>query len=343
MPAAPLPVCFLCVCVPASSHCAPAVHAWQRRLPVSRPLPPLPLRLSLHLSSRPVSLLPTPPIPLPPLTTRTHATGRQTITRARTRRTHKAIASPLLRSLPLSHLPPPPVPLPSSSAVLRHLIPPLPPLLLLFVTMPAFNLASLRSCPLGAVAYNVLLLVYIILQFIAFFFVLVATPIDMFRRKNVLPGGSFDCFTLWGYKRDCSSLHYLFTINKEFSQCPALLDGFRAAQAFAIISILVYGGAFVASFAILYGYSFIRWVCLALNIVGIATLCVVWAAMVVAYKSDDPKCSSLRDIGPRFGAGFVLFVIAWILDIINTVILLLPCTVTDSDEDKHTKRPAAEE
>ncbi|CBZ25971.1 amastin-like surface protein-like protein [Leishmania mexicana MHOM/GT/2001/U1103] len=209
--------------------------------------------------------------------------------------------------------------------------------------MPAFNLASLRSCLLGAVADNVLLLVYIILQFIAFFFVLVATPIDMFRRKDVLPDGTFTCYTLWGFKSDCYFLHYLFTINEEFSQCPALLHRFRAAQAFAIISILVYGGAFVASFAILYGYSFIRWVCLALNIVGIVTLCVVWAAMAVTYNSnDDSQCLRFKNL-LTYGAGFVLFVIAWILDIINTVILLLPCTVTDSDEDKHTKRPAAEE
>ncbi|CBZ41015.1 uncharacterized protein [Leishmania mexicana MHOM/GT/2001/U1103] len=206
--------------------------------------------------------------------------------------------------------------------------------------MPAFNLASLRSCLLGAVADNVLLLVYIILQFIAFFFVLVATPIEIFRLEG--PPGNTVCITLWGRKVPCTSLGYTFFHERIWIDCRNRLYRFRAAQAFAIISILVYGGAFFASFAILYGYSFIRWVCLALNIVGIATLCVVWAAMAVTYNKREGICITIKDEG-TYGAGFVLFVIAWILDIINTVILLLPCTVTDSDEDKHTKRPAAEE
>ncbi|CBZ41002.1 uncharacterized protein [Leishmania mexicana MHOM/GT/2001/U1103] len=125
-------------------------------------------------------------------------------------------------------------------------------------------------------------------------------------------------------------------------RCGNRLNRIRAAQGCAIISILVYGGAFFASFGILYGYSFIRWVCLALNVVGMIFLCVVWAAVAVTYNKQERFCRPIKDDG-TYGAGFVLFVIAWILDIINTVILLLPCTVTDSDEDQHNKRPAAQD
>ncbi|CBZ40984.1 uncharacterized protein [Leishmania mexicana MHOM/GT/2001/U1103] len=192
--------------------------------------------------------------------------------------------------------------------------------------------------------YSVLLLVYVILQFIAFFFVLVATPIEMFvERNHHLRRRPPDCITLWGVKRGCRSLLYEGYIDQEFRDCPVVIHRFRAAQAFAIISIFVYGAAFILGSILLYGCSFLRWVCLALNIVGIATLCVVWAAMAVTYNTQEVRsCPALKN-ETTYGAGFVLFVIAWILDIINTVILLLPCTVTDSDEDKHTKRPAAEE
>ncbi|CBZ40960.1 uncharacterized protein [Leishmania mexicana MHOM/GT/2001/U1103] len=191
-------------------------------------------------------------------------------------------------------------------------------------------------------AYNVLLLVYVILQFIAFLLVLVATPMEMFRQKDVSPDGSFFCYTLWGFKFNCRSLDYDVPIHEVFTNCPVLLHRFRAAQAFAIISIFVYGAAFILGLILLFCSPSLRMVCLALNIVGIATLCVVWAAMAVTYNTyDGPQCLRVN-IFLKYGAGFVLFVIAWILDIINTVILLLPCTVTDSDEDKH-KQPAAGE
>ncbi|CBZ30302.1 putative amastin-like surface protein [Leishmania mexicana MHOM/GT/2001/U1103] len=206
--------------------------------------------------------------------------------------------------------------------------------------MALFQDPSSRWCLNAPMTYSVLLLVYVILQFIAFFFVLVATPIEMFRVGG--PPGNTVCITLWGRKVSCTSLGYSYFVETIWRDCINRRNRFRAAQGCAFISILVYGGAFVASFAILYGYSFIRWVCLALNVVGIVSVCIVWAAMAVSYKKKDGLCSAIKDDG-TYGAGFVLFVIAWILDIINTVILLLPCTVTESDEDKHTKQPAAEE
>ncbi|CBZ40913.1 uncharacterized protein [Leishmania mexicana MHOM/GT/2001/U1103] len=209
--------------------------------------------------------------------------------------------------------------------------------------MALFQDPSSRWCLLAPMTYSVLLLVYVILQFIAFFFVLVATPIEVLVERNPLLGGVLACFTLWGYKLRCHSLDYVFTIDQEFSDCPVVIHRFRAAQAFAIISIFVYGAAFILGSILLYGCSFLRWVCLALNIVGIATLCVVWAAMAVTYNKEEGRfCPAIKDDG-TYAAGFVLFVIAWILDIINTFMLLLPCTVPATKPPEKVESPTAEE
>nr|CAJ2467778.1 unnamed protein product [Leishmania braziliensis] len=65
---------------------------------------------------------------------------------------------------------------------------------------------------------------------------------------------------------------------------------FRRAQVFAIISICVYGLAALLGFIALCCCSCLRWVCLALNIAGVATLCVVWASIVlVYYETESPS------------------------------------------------------
>ncbi|CAJ07872.1 putative amastin-like surface protein [Leishmania major strain Friedlin] len=168
------------------------------------------------------------------------------------------------------------------------------------------------------------LVVYVVVQFVAFLLVLVGTPLDMFRAHN-RPGVA-QCLTLFGFKLDCESLEYLETVDTQWVDCPARITRFRLAQAFAIISIFVYGAAFVLGLVLLYGCTIHRWVCLALNIVGAVTLFIVWAAMVVTYNKDDgQKCLKVRDTGYRLGAGFALLVVAWILDILNIIFLLLPC------------------
>nr|CAJ2465458.1 unnamed protein product [Leishmania braziliensis] len=99
---------------------------------------------------------------------------------------------------------------------------------------------------------------------------------------------------------------------------------FRLAQVLAIISIFVYGTAFVLGFIMLYCCSFFRWICVTLNIVGAVTLCLVWMAMVVTYRTDEePFCPEEKRYH-TYGSGFVLFVLAWLLDFLNIVSLLLP-------------------
>ncbi|CAJ1992514.1 amastin-like surface protein [Leishmania donovani] len=191
--------------------------------------------------------------------------------------------------------------------------------------------------------YNIPLILYVVLQLVAFILLLAGTPSDIFIRTDHGPGYPTICLTLWGFKTDCSSRHHTLTIDRTFGACPPRVHRFRAAQAFTIISILVYGAAFIAGLTLLFCCSFLRLVCLALNIVGSVTLCVVWAAMAVTYnKADGPQCTRLSEVY-KYGSGFVLFLIAWLLDIINIIILLLPYTGDLVHEDEKPESQTAPE
>ncbi|CAJ1992522.1 amastin-like surface protein [Leishmania donovani] len=190
-------------------------------------------------------------------------------------------------------------------------------------------------------AYNITVIVYVVVQFVAFLLVLVGTPSDMFLLPDTAVGAV--CFSLWGYRLTCSSSGYYKYVGKQWQDCPPRITRFRVAQGCAIISILVYGGAFMLGFILLFCCSLLRWVCLALNVVGMVTSCIVWAAMARTYNQyDGILCFPVKRFG-KYAAGFVLFVIAWILDIINIILLLLPCTITDAPQDKTEEPPTAQE
>ncbi|CAJ1992524.1 amastin-like surface protein [Leishmania donovani] len=191
--------------------------------------------------------------------------------------------------------------------------------------------------------YNITGIVYVVVQFVAFLLVLAGTPLEMFRSVEKDAFFNNICISLWGFKTNCSAIPYDYTVDKLFSHCPQTLDQFHAAQAFAIISILVYLAAFIAGLTLLFCCSFLRLVCLALNIVGSVTLCVVWALMVLSfYKEESPLCPSLG-YGGTFASGFVLLIVSWVLDTINIILLLLPCTTTDDAQDKTEEPPTAQE
>nr|CCM20268.1 Putative amastin-like protein [Leishmania guyanensis] len=177
------------------------------------------------------------------------------------------------------------------------------------------------------------LLLYVIVQFIAFLFVLVGTPIDMFHQRG---GGRFEntpCITLWGSKDECHSGNYSMDLEELWRGCPARQHRFRACQAFAIISIFVYGIAAVLGFLQLCCCSFPRWVCLALNVTGAVTLFIVWASMLVVYYQEDFLCVREKDLSV-LGSGFALLVIAWLLDALNILFLLLLWPAADPSKSK---------
>lgn len=170
------------------------------------------------------------------------------------------------------------------------------------------------------------LVFYCALQLCAFVLVLVGTPIDQFRSKdNDELIGDTPCLTLWGYKSKCYGTKYDSRTKDIWALCDDRRTRFQAAEAFAIISIGVFGAAALFGFIQLCCCPCFRWFCLVLNIVGIVTCCVTWACMASEYNTGRGiACAALKD-GMRYGAGFALFVTGWCLCIINIVFLMLPC------------------
>ncbi|TPP49077.1 Amastin surface glycofamily protein [Leishmania donovani] len=177
------------------------------------------------------------------------------------------------------------------------------------------------------------MILYVIFQFLAFLLVLVGTPIDMFRVKELGRFANTPCLTLWGGKEECYSTMYDVSYEELWANCTHRRLQFRVAASLAVISIVVYGLAFILGFIALCCCVFFRWVCLTLNILGFGTLGVVWALMVVAYYKDDglfcPRVSSRFD----FGFGFILLVVAWCLNTIDIFFLLLECEAGDATEE----------
>ncbi|CBZ40930.1 uncharacterized protein [Leishmania mexicana MHOM/GT/2001/U1103] len=172
-------------------------------------------------------------------------------------------------------------------------------------------------------ACSVVVILYVAFQFVAFLLVLVGTPLDMFRAAapDIL-GPKLVCVSLWGMKVDCYNTTYIVTTDVLWADCLGRLKLFQAAQAFVIISVLIYFSAFIFGMFLLFCSSTFRWVCLGLNVAGIFTLCVVWAAMVVTYyKDDESDCKKAKDEF-TFGIGFDLLITAWCLNIINAILML---------------------
>ncbi|CBZ24108.1 putative amastin-like protein [Leishmania mexicana MHOM/GT/2001/U1103] len=175
-------------------------------------------------------------------------------------------------------------------------------------------------------------IVYVVLQLIAFVFVMIGTGVDMFYIKPELIVGHRFCVTLWGAKDDCRKPKITLPLDVGWGDCPRVRDNFRLAQVFAIISVFVYGFAFLFGFLLLYCCALFRWLCLALNIVGAVTAGVVWALMVMTYRIQEPKCQPLS-LAYNFGTGFGLFVFAWVLDILNIIFLMLPWQLGQSGKE----------
>nr|CAZ91490.1 amastin-like protein [Leishmania infantum] len=191
-------------------------------------------------------------------------------------------------------------------------------------------------------AFKLGVTIYVVLQFIAFLSVMIGTGVDMFYNKPEFSFGSRVCITLWGAKTDCRRPKVTISSDVRWANCPIRRNSFRLGQVFAIISIFVYGAAFLFGFLLLYCCAGFRWLCLALNIVGAVTACVVWAVMVVTYRFTGPRCFDLSE-DYDFGTGFGLFVLAWVLDILDIIFLMLPWRIGKFSEDEEPNKEEEEE
>ncbi|CAJ1986444.1 Amastin surface glycoprotein [Leishmania donovani] len=179
-------------------------------------------------------------------------------------------------------------------------------------------------------AYPVGIILYAILQFIAFLFVLVGTPIDMFRGTTKDLFNISLCITLWGSKFECKTIMYAMPTDDQWKFCPTRLQHFHIAEILSIISVFVYALAALLGFIMLCCCSLLRWLCLVFNIAGIITLGITWGFMVVEYGRNESRfCPPLRK-DYKFGVGFALFMVAWVLNLIDIIFLMLPWQIGES-------------
>ncbi|ORC93507.1 amastin [Trypanosoma theileri] len=168
---------------------------------------------------------------------------------------------------------------------------------------------------IGAILYG-------IIGLIAFLFVLVGTPIDQFRSRTEDLVGNTPCLTLWGQKQKCYSTKYDLRPAELFPGCSTLVDRFKAAEGFAIISIGVLLIAALVGLVTCCCCGCLRWIACILMVLAIATVCIVWGLMANMYNAKVGGCVYTpfkHDY--KYGAGFALVVTGWCLIFVSLVVL----------------------
>ncbi|CAD2218401.1 amastin-like protein [Angomonas deanei] len=197
--------------------------------------------------------------------------------------------------------------------------------------------AKCGDCKVGAV-------IYVALQVIILLFTIFGVCFDQFRPrkefKEVVP-----CISLWKVKtagKSCISGPNTGNTKDLFPLCKKRSTRIKSAEGLGIVSIVLVLVALILGCIRLCCCSALRFVNLVLNIITIATLCVVWAQIAAIYNGNDFKkddlikdnaCRKVKDIvvevdGPsiyKYGSGFGLAVTAWCLQVINTIVGMLPC------------------
>ncbi|CAJ1014503.1 putative Amastin surface glycoprotein [Leishmania utingensis] len=191
--------------------------------------------------------------------------------------------------------------------------------------------------------FNPFIIVYSILQFIAFLLVVAGTVLDMFRVRGVFIPTPQACLTLWGFKDSCSDGKISLTLEQFFYQCTDARNHFYVAAALAVMSIFVYCAAFVLGVIMLYCCVYLRWACLVLNILGSVTLATSWVfVLVVSHRTNLSNCLQVP-VSISFGIGFALLIVAWVLDLVSIAFLFIPWQNQDLDESSHSKKSKSQE
>ncbi|KPA82144.1 amastin-like protein [Leptomonas pyrrhocoris] len=197
--------------------------------------------------------------------------------------------------------------------------------------------------------FRVGIVIYCILQFIAFLFLLVGTPIDQFRLGTDDMFSNSPCLTIWGWKNKCISATWSTLTNELWSNCTHRRDRFRASEGLAIAALAIALIACIFGFVMLCCCRCLRWLCFILNLLATGTGCAVSALMIDAYYNRHDSlttgevvignitCGALREnafvkgeVGAgvahfKYGAGFALHIVGWGLCFINIIFLMLPC------------------
>lgn len=193
------------------------------------------------------------------------------------------------------------------------------------------------------------LVIYCIVQFIAFLFTLVGTPIDQFRLSKDEMFSNSPCLTIWGWKNKCISATWDTRTDSLWSSCTDRRNRFRAAEGLSIAAIALSLIACIFGFIMLCCCRCLRWLNLFLNLLATGAGCAVTALMIDAFYNRHDEytaaealvgnitCGALRkdatisgEVGIgiahfKYGAGFALYIVGWGLCFVNILFLMLPC------------------
>ncbi|KEG12145.1 amastin-like surface protein-like protein [Trypanosoma grayi] len=165
---------------------------------------------------------------------------------------------------------------------------------------------------------NMWQVLFCVLSFVSFVLTLVATPIDVYRDR-----GSSACVTMWGSRRTCGTNEYTPT---DWG-CADRENHIDAARAFSILSIILTFGSFVLG-ALLIARLFVykRIIPAVISLGATMTLVLTWGCLAGVYHQklcdDDPLSGVALRETHTYGVGFGLFVAAFCVQLITTVVEL---------------------
>lgn len=197
------------------------------------------------------------------------------------------------------------------------------------------------AVPVNGGGKRLIPLIFTALQFVAFACAVIGTPVAWFLPENrsyvtsteqpQIGGRRYyvakdkSCYTLWGYKQDCSKTKY--NSKTDSWGCGHRKNNMIAACVFAIASIILTLAVTILGLLIVLNIFKHRFLMIIACAVSDAVLVVCWACPLDVYNSrfckgyygeDDPGYTwkSFTNLGP----GFILMVIACGLQTINGIL-----------------------
>lgn len=172
------------------------------------------------------------------------------------------------------------------------------------------------------------LTIFCILQFAVVVLLIVGTPIDQFRSKDLDIFSDTACVTLWGWKKKCFSTTYDIRPADLYVGCGNRLTRVRVAEACSIIAIGLMLISFILGLILMCCCACFKFLCAILNILGSIAALVTWSLMVQTYYNSSGNklfyCGRMNN-QYKYGAGFGLFVTGFALGIVAIIFVCLPC------------------
>lgn len=139
--------------------------------------------------------------------------------------------------------------------------------------------------------------------------------------------GAKSCWTVWGLKYNCGSTTYNLKWSSAFG-CGQRRNNMNGAAAFALASIVISLIALIYGVMMILGSCQSRVVPLVLSLLAMATLLVSWACVAGVYNNNMCNCNGCFYSGKfkyyaKYGAGFTLLILSWVLQVINCVLAVV--------------------